>query len=116
MHLHPLSALRSRLAARRAQQGELAIVVARAVALDRVLDFRQIEGSSSRRGCRRLSVFDLVDKGGAGGEAVLLGAIVEAALLEAIGEAALLEAIVEAALLEAIVEAASKPSSRPSPL
>ena len=34
-----------------------------------------------------LSVFDLVDKGGAGGEAVLLEAIVEAALLEAIGEA-----------------------------
>ena len=43
-----------------------------------------------------LSVFDLVDKGGAGGEAALLEAIVEAALLEAIVEAALLEAIGEA--------------------
>jgi hypothetical protein len=43
-----------------------------------------------------LSVLDLVDKGDACGEAVILEAIVEAALLEAIVEAALLEAIGEA--------------------
>ena len=57
-------------------------------------------------GCRRLSVLALVDKGDAGGEAVLLEAGGQAVLLEAIGEAALLEAGGEAVLLEAIGEAA----------